>query len=148
MKPPVVEGMGLAWQSQGTKLRANPERFNCNDIVTVGADGRQREKTCIPLKRYPAWLNTINPAKIPDPAVRQRGVLYQDGSAEALYQFWATGVATVESVAAAIRETAPEPAAGNVVQMSARRSFADTIVTYEGLIHWLVAPHPRHGRYC
>ena len=67
---PVVEGMGLAWQSQGAKLRAQSERFSCNDIVSTGADGKQHEMTCIPLRRYPMWLETINPAKIPNQAVR------------------------------------------------------------------------------
>lgn len=55
---PVVEGMGLAWQSQGAKLRANPDRFDCNDIVAVGADGRQREMSRIPLRRYRSAVET------------------------------------------------------------------------------------------
>lgn len=90
--------MGLSWGGQRDKLEANASRFNRTDIRTVGADGRVREMTCIPLRRYPMWLATINPAKVPDPAVRQRVELYQDASAEALYQFWATGSATVETV--------------------------------------------------
>lgn len=62
---PVVEGMGLDWASQFTKLKGSQSRFNHCDIATVGADGRQREMTCIPLRRYPMWLATINPARIP-----------------------------------------------------------------------------------
>ncbi|GAB6971907.1 phage antirepressor N-terminal domain-containing protein [Methylobacterium phyllosphaerae] len=69
---PVVEGMGLNWAGQQQKLSADPGRFNCMDIHTLGADGRQREMACIPLRRYPMWLATINPAKVLDPAVRQR----------------------------------------------------------------------------
>lgn len=103
---PVVEGMGLAWQSQNAKLNAGSDRYGArNDIVTRDAAGREQAMTCMPLKRYPLWLVTINPAKVPDPAVRQRVELYQDASAEALYQFWATGSATVETVAAVIRES-------------------------------------------
>jgi hypothetical protein len=49
---PVVEGMGLSWGGQRDKLEANGERFNRTDIRTVGADGRQREMACIPLRRY------------------------------------------------------------------------------------------------
>lgn len=69
---PVVEGMGLNWAGQQQKLAADPGRFNCMDIHTVGADGRTREMACIPLRRYPMWLATINPAKISNPAVRAR----------------------------------------------------------------------------
>lgn len=36
----VVENIGLAWQSQLVKLREQADRFNCHDMVTVGADGR------------------------------------------------------------------------------------------------------------
>lgn len=66
--------------------------------MTTGADGKRYEMGCVPLRRYPMWLATINPAKVPDPAVRQRVELYQDASAAALYQFWAIGVAHVEAV--------------------------------------------------
>jgi GNAT superfamily N-acetyltransferase len=125
---PVVEGMGINWAGQQQKLAADPGRFNCMDIHTVGADGRTREMACIPLRRYPMWLATINPAKIPNPAVRQRVELYQDASAEALYQFWATGVADVETVAAAVREHEQAEPVGNVVQMPARRSFSEAML--------------------
>lgn len=69
---PVVEGMGIAWTSQYAKLSANPSRYGMrDDIITHDAMGRrQREMTCIPLRRYPMWLATINPAKIFDPTVR------------------------------------------------------------------------------
>jgi len=62
---PVVEGMGLSWQGQHEKLAARRDQFNCQDILTVGGDGKRREMLCIPLRRYPMWLATINPAKIP-----------------------------------------------------------------------------------
>lgn len=68
---PIVEGMALAWQAQHRKLDAEPSRFNYHHMVTVGSDGRQREMGCIPLRRYPLWLATINTAKIPDPEVRR-----------------------------------------------------------------------------
>jgi hypothetical protein len=60
---PVVEGMGLDWSGQRAKLAAQRERFSCGDIPTTGADGKRYEMSCIPLRRYPMWLATINPAK-------------------------------------------------------------------------------------
>lgn len=49
---PVVEGMGHSWGGQRDKLDASRSRFNRTD----GADGRVREMTCIPLRRYPVGL--------------------------------------------------------------------------------------------
>ena len=86
----------LNWAGQQQKLAAARTRFACMGIHTHDSSGRVQEMTCIPLRRYPKWLATINPVKVPDPAVRQRVELYQDASAEALYQFWATGAATLE----------------------------------------------------
>ena len=63
---PVVEGMGMSWGSQHTKLSAEPNRFSYTVIGTTGADGKRYEMAAIPLRRYPMWLATINPA------VRQR----------------------------------------------------------------------------
>ncbi|WP_267428509.1 phage antirepressor N-terminal domain-containing protein [Methylobacterium sp. GC_Met_2] len=65
---PVVEGMGLSWGGQRDKLETNASRFSRTDIRTTGADGKQYEMTCIPLRRYPMWLAAINPAKISNPA--------------------------------------------------------------------------------
>lgn len=59
---PVVEGMGLSWGSQFTKLTKDRERFGCSDIETTGADGKRYVMTCIPLRSYPMWLATSNPA--------------------------------------------------------------------------------------
>ena len=68
---PVVEGMGLAWTSQHAKLNAGADRYGVrNDIITRDGSDREQAMTCIPLRRYPMWLATINPAKIPNQAVR------------------------------------------------------------------------------
>lgn len=48
--------------AQNAKLKAAPSRFNHWDIPTVGSDGRRREMTCIPLRRYPMWLASIQEA--------------------------------------------------------------------------------------
>ncbi|MCJ2051014.1 phage antirepressor N-terminal domain-containing protein [Methylobacterium sp. J-070] len=51
--------------------------------------GPTREMTCIPLHRDPMWLATIDPTKIPNPAVRQRvqgraANLFQGGGRDAI----------------------------------------------------------------
>lgn len=89
----VVENLGLAWQSQLVKLRDQADRFNCHDIVTVGADGKPREMLAMPVAKLPLWLATINPNKIADPVKRQKVEWYQAESAIVLHDYWTKGVA-------------------------------------------------------
>ncbi|WP_197893140.1 phage antirepressor N-terminal domain-containing protein [Undibacterium sp. KW1] len=52
---PLVEGMGLAWESQRPKLN---DRFQSTTmiIMAVGEDGKNREMVCLPLRKLAAWL--------------------------------------------------------------------------------------------
>jgi P22_AR N-terminal domain len=82
----VVEGMGLAWQSQLEKMKAHPVLGGTiTEIVTVGADGKQREMTSLPLSRLNFWLATIQPNKVPNPETRARVIEYQTECADALF---------------------------------------------------------------
>jgi hypothetical protein len=89
----IVENMGLAWASQSVKLEDQKEKFNCYDIVTVGADGKEREMLAMPVEKLPLWLASINPNKIKSPTVRAKIECYQAESAIALYDYWTKGVA-------------------------------------------------------
>lgn len=90
---PIVEALGLSWGSQSDKLRGMAPRFNCTDIETVGADGRQRRMLAMPVTKLNLWLATINPNKVHDAAKRAKIELYQEESATALYDYWNKGVA-------------------------------------------------------
>lgn len=57
---PIVEGMGLAWQSQLAKLSANPKRWGITKIV-IPTLGDLQEMVCLPLRKLLAWLTTISP---------------------------------------------------------------------------------------
>jgi len=63
---PIVEGMGLAWSPQFTKLKAAAGRFDLRShIVTQVGHDQSREMLRIPLRRYPMWLATVNRARRP-----------------------------------------------------------------------------------
>ena len=85
----IVENMGLSWGSQREKLIG---RFNCTDIDTVGADGKVRSMTAVPVRMLPLWLATINANKV-RADLRERVELYQAESAIALHDYWTKGVA-------------------------------------------------------
>lgn len=96
---PIVENMGLAWQVQHRKLT---EKFGSTItiMVTVGEDGKQREMVCLPLRKIPAFLYSVNPNKV-KPALRDKIVRYQGECDDALWDYWTKGSAT-RSAAAAI----------------------------------------------
>lgn len=86
---PIVENMGLDWQSQATKFRANKDRWGVVIIATPSKGGEQ-QSTCMPVRKLPAWLNSINPKKVA-PELRAKIALYQAESDDALWDYWMNG---------------------------------------------------------
>ena len=86
---PIAENMGLAWQVQSRKLA---EKFGSviTIMVTTGGDGKQYEMVCLPLRKLPAWLYSINPNKV-NPDIRAKVVQYQEECDDVLWRYWTTG---------------------------------------------------------
>ncbi len=87
---PIVDGMGLAWQSQLEKLKA---RFSkgVTEIVIPTAGGSQ-SMVCLALRKLAAWLNTVSPNKVKS-EIRERVIQYQDECDDVLYDYWTKGQA-------------------------------------------------------
>ena len=86
---PIVENLGLAWQSQCQKLNANCERWGITNIVIPTASGQQ-DMLCMPVRKLPAYLSSINPKKV-RPELRAKIELYQNESDDALWNYWVNG---------------------------------------------------------
>ncbi|EER7062666.1 TPA: phage antirepressor N-terminal domain-containing protein [Escherichia coli] len=86
---PVVEGMGLAWAPQFTKLK---QRFakGVTEIIIPSAGGEQT-MTCLALRKLAAWLQTINSNKV-KPEIRDKVIQYQEECDDVLYEYWTKGV--------------------------------------------------------
>ncbi|ENT2146283.1 phage antirepressor N-terminal domain-containing protein, partial [Acinetobacter baumannii] len=80
---PIVEGMGLAWQSQLAKLNANPQRWGITKIV-IPTLGDLQEMVCLPLRKLLAWLTTISPNKV-KPELRDTVIMYQNECDDVLW---------------------------------------------------------------
>lgn len=85
---PIVEGMGLAWQTQHRKLS---DRFKkgITEMVIPSVGGAQ-SMICLALRKLAAWLNTISPNKV-RPEIRDRVIQYQEECDDVLYEYWTKG---------------------------------------------------------
>lgn len=89
---PIVESMGLDWKGQQVKLI---EKFSSvrEIISSTGGDGKTYDMICLPLRKLPAWLYSINPNKVL-PELRDKITRYQDECDDALWNYWTQGTAT------------------------------------------------------
>lgn len=86
---PVVENMGLDWKAQHVKLT---DKFGAVMVIitTTGGDGKQYDMVCLPLRKIPAWLYSINPNKV-NPEIRAKVIQYQEECDDVLWRYWTTG---------------------------------------------------------
>lgn len=87
---PVVEGMGLAWKPQYIKLTTQGGRWeSCITMMVTQLPGgtQNREVVCMPLKKLPGWLMSIDPNKV-KPEIRQTIIDYQNECDDVLWEYW------------------------------------------------------------
>lgn len=85
---PIVEGMGMAWQSQLAKIKSRFPK-GITEIVIPSAGGDQ-SMICLALRKLSAWLSTISPNKV-RPEIRDKVIQYQNECDDVLYEYWTTG---------------------------------------------------------
>jgi hypothetical protein len=133
---PVVEAMGLSWQSQFDKIK---DRYTATvrEILTVAEDGKQRSMTCLPLRKLAGWLMTIYPNKV-RPDLRERIIAYQDECDDALWAYWSQGHASRAATVQAPAEPAwpkllpPDPLDDKAVRAAInRKAHALSIASFE-----------------
>lgn len=103
---PVVEGMGLDWASQFTKIK---QRFNTSvAMITMQLPGdkQRREVVCLSLRKLPGWLHTINVGKV-RAELREKVARYQEECDDVLYEYWTKGVAVNPRHRTTVNERTP-----------------------------------------
>lgn len=89
---PVVDGMGLDWKSQHRKLVGGRFESTMVEMTIVAQDGKNREMTCLPLRKLTGWLMSIHPNKV-RPELRDGIIAYQNECDDALWAYWNDGKA-------------------------------------------------------
>ncbi|ENA1186681.1 phage antirepressor Ant [Salmonella enterica] len=89
---PIVEGMGMDWASQFTKIK---QRFKTSIVkitMQLPGDEQRREIICLALRKLAGWLQTISPNKV-RPEIRDKVIQYQEECDDVLYDYWTKGKA-------------------------------------------------------
>jgi len=85
---PVCEILGVDFSAQRAKLKEHPVYGSTMVLsTTVGADGKDREMLCIPLRFFPGWLFSINPDNVKE-EVRENLIEYQLKCNDILYDYF------------------------------------------------------------
>ncbi|EFA6459636.1 phage antirepressor N-terminal domain-containing protein [Escherichia coli] len=87
---PVVEGMGVTWQSQHRKLMERFKTCIIEMMIQLPGDTQRRLVICLALRKLAGWLQTINPNKV-KPEIRDRVIQYQEECDDVLYEYWTKG---------------------------------------------------------
>lgn len=131
---PFCDALGLNWAAQTIKLN---QRFKTTVslIETVASDGKKREMLCLPLRKLPAYLYSIDPEKV-KPAIRAKVELYQGECDEVLWRHWSG-------------QMAPKPATAPVPVPPAPETVTLTKDEYIGFLkmqieHLQTAVRPKH----
>lgn len=88
----IVQGMGLDWASQFTKIKQKFASCVVEITMQILGDDQARSHTCIPVRKLPAWLYSVNPNKV-KPELRDTVIKYQEECDDVLWDYWTKGVA-------------------------------------------------------
>lgn len=88
---PICEAMDLDWESQRQLIERSIVLNSVACIIpAVGADGKNREMTCLPLEYLNGWLFKV-PASRYEGSRRDAIIRYQKECYKALYNYWFEG---------------------------------------------------------
>lgn len=85
---PVCEILGVAYPPQYTKLKEHPIFGSVITLsITTGADGKEYEMVCLPLRYFPSWLFSINPNNVKE-EIREQLLEYQIKCNDILFDYF------------------------------------------------------------
>lgn len=89
---PIVEGMGLDWSAQLSKMKDHPILSKGMGEITIPTAGGKQKMMCLPESKLPFWMALIQPNKV-KASLREKIITYQVEAADVLHAAFTKGVA-------------------------------------------------------
>ncbi len=90
---PIVEGIGLGWQSQYNRIQRQPVLKSVVVMMnTTGADGKSYQMLCLPLDYLNGWLFGVDANRVRED-IRDTLIMYQRECYQVLANYWQQGEA-------------------------------------------------------
>jgi hypothetical protein len=86
---PIIDALGLEWKRQYQRIVAN-DRYQIIRHSIYLNNKQNRDMLCINAKKLPAFLFSINPAKVKEEN-RAKLIAFQDETEWAIYEYWTKG---------------------------------------------------------
>lgn len=101
---PIVEGLGINWASQYTKIMGDPVLSKGVVLSTIPSEGGTQQTLTLPLDLLQGWLFKLNPEKV-KPEARERVIAYQKECYQVLHDYWVKGAAINPRFAAGLEQS-------------------------------------------
>ena len=100
---PIVEGIGLGWQSQYNRIQRQPVLKSVVVMMnTTGADGKSYQMLCLPLDYLNGWLFGVDANRVRED-IRDTLIMYQRECYQVLANYWQQGEAVNHRAQKALR---------------------------------------------
>lgn len=100
---PIVEGIGLGWQSQYNRIQRQPVLKSVIVMMnTTGADGKSYQMLCLPLDYLNGWLFGVDANRVRED-IRDTLIMYQRECYQVLANYWLQGEAVNHRAQKALR---------------------------------------------
>jgi len=73
---PIVEGMGLGWESQHNRVKRDPILSQGIVMMNIPSRGGDQESICLPLNMIPGWLMGVDANRVNE-TIREKVIKYQ-----------------------------------------------------------------------
>lgn len=100
---PIVEGIGLGWQSQYNRIQRQPVLKSVVVMMnTTGADGKSYQMLCLPIDYLNGWLFGVDANRVRED-IRDTLIMYQRECYQVLANYWQQGEAVNHRAQKALR---------------------------------------------